>query len=446
MIPVAHEGTAPRRGAAPAARAARKVWATLADPRGAGWAIADQSVVSAANFLTIYLFARRLDSAAFGVLMLAYTGLLLLTSVQHALLAQPHNVLAAGLARDEYRRFTAVLTALQVLTCVIACGALAAAGAAVAQFDPAAGRVIVVLAAVAAPWLAHEFVRRVLYTRQATRTAFVNDAVACGLQVAGAAALVLAPSPPTPVAARGVLGGSAFVAALLGAWQLRDHVRFHRDVLHAFGRVWREVWGFGKWLSAQNALAWAGTQGDVWLVTAMLGTEAVGVYRAATHLANIMNPLRQAAYSHLPARASLALEGGGPAALARWVARSRRLMLVAVAPFVAVLGCFPAWALDVAYGGRFAGNEAALILALVTLAQSIIFVKFAYDAGLLALRSTRSIFLVYLIPAGMLFTVGAAAIHFLGLLGVPVFSIASGIALLAATRFMYLRRLREAAP
>jgi O-antigen/teichoic acid export membrane protein len=171
----------------------------------------------------------------------------------------------------------------------------------------------------------------------------------------------------------------------------------------------------------------------------------VGLYRAATHLANIMNPIRLAAYSHLPARASLALEAGGPRGLARWLTRTRVLMLFAIAPFVVVLGCFPGRALELAYGGRFTGNALASVLALVTLAQSISFIKFSYDLGLLALRSTRSLFLVYLVPVGLLFTLGIAAIHLLGLLGMAIFSLVSASALLAATRFMYRRRLRERA-
>ena len=77
--------------------------------RPAAWALADQCVVSAANFLTVFIFARYLSATAFGEFAVAQTALLLLTSLQGALLAQPHNVLGAGLPDARYQRFTAAL-------------------------------------------------------------------------------------------------------------------------------------------------------------------------------------------------------------------------------------------------------------------------------------------------------------------------------------------------
>ena len=54
-----------------------------------------------------------------------------------------------------------------------------------------------------------------------------------------------------------------------------------------FARTWSEVWGFGKWLTAQNVLAWFGAQGHSWVLAIILGAEQVGIYRATTHLVSI---------------------------------------------------------------------------------------------------------------------------------------------------------------
>lgn len=64
---------------------------------GAGWSVVDQSFVSASNFLAIYLLAQAMAPAEFGVFMLAYTGLLFMTSLQNAFITEPHNYLAASL-------------------------------------------------------------------------------------------------------------------------------------------------------------------------------------------------------------------------------------------------------------------------------------------------------------------------------------------------------------
>ena len=145
--------------------------------RGLGWTLADQCVVSAANFLTIYLFARNLTPADFGTFMLAYTGLLLLTGMQGALLVQPHNVLAAPLSPVQYRRFTGALMIMQVLLCAATGVAVGLAGWLVWRaWSAPAGTVLVTLAIVGVPWLAQEFVRRVLYTRRQARAAACNFA------------------------------------------------------------------------------------------------------------------------------------------------------------------------------------------------------------------------------------------------------------------------------
>jgi O-antigen/teichoic acid export membrane protein len=413
----------------------------------AGWALVDQCVVSAANFLTIYVFARNLGAAEFGAYMLAYTGLMLLTSVQSALLIQPHNVLGAALSEPEYRRFTGALVLAQIVSCAAVCVALGAAGwVCEARAGSAAGGVLVALALAAAPWMGQEFVRRVLYTRSESRAAAQNDMLTYGLQLAGACALIrFWPGRVSPQHALAILGVSSVAGVLLGVVQLRSHVCFGgRGGFEWIRRTWRDVWHFGKWLTAQNVLVCFGAHGHSWIVALMLGADQVGLYRAATHLVNLMNPLLQTAFSYLPSRGSLVYHAGGVAGLATWVRKVSWLSLLAIVPFCIVLVGFPGQVLHLAYGGRYAGTDLPLILALATVGQCILFEKFPFDIGLLALRSTKSIFTVYLIPIFLLLTSGITLIHFLGILGVPLSSIVINTALLIATSFAYRRRLAQA--
>jgi O-antigen/teichoic acid export membrane protein len=234
---------------------------------------------------------------------------------------------------------------------------------------------------------------------------------------------------------------------IAGLWQLRHHVRIGgRGSLADLARTWREAWQFGKWLTAQNSLLWFGSQGHAWVVGILLGAEQVGLYRAAAHLANVMNPVFQTSFSYLPSRGSLAYHAGGVAGLSQWVKQASWKMLLPLAPFLVVLVGFPGPMLDLAYGDKYAGTNLALILALTAIGQFVLFSKFPFDIGLLALRSTKSIFYVYLIPVALLLTAGAALIHFLGILGVPLSALLINSALLAATWFAYRRRLaRDAA-
>lgn len=423
-----------------AVRALRKL-------KSIGWALADQCIVSTVNFLTIYLLARYLETSIFGAFMLAHTGLLLLTNLQNALLIQPHNVLGAALAAPEYQRFTGALVLAQAAMCTVAFAMLAAIGGLAARHDaPIAGGVLIALAIAAAPWMGQEFIRRILYTRRETRAATINDAASYGLQLCGIFFLVVYwPDRATPEAALLVLGGSSLAGILIGLWQLRDHVRFGGPGSFALiGRAWRKTWRFGKWLIAQNAVVWFGAQGHSWIVGIMLGAEQVGLYRAATHLVNVMNPLLQTSFNYLPSRGSIAYQSGGAAGLSIWVRRTLRVLLLAPLPFCVVMVGFPQWALHLAYGERYAGTDMALILALATIAVCITFMKFPFDVGLLALRSTRSIFYIYLIPVMLLLSAGVSLIHFLGILGVPLSAMLINTALMAATWFAYRRQLARA--
>lgn len=436
-------------GAVIRAASPRRPWkemlaGALGKLRGTSWALLDQCIVSAANFLTIYLFARYLGTSDFGTFALAHTGLLLLTSMQNALLIQPHNVLGAGLAQPEYQRFTSALLLAQVIFCAAVCAALGAIGLLVSGLgSPRAGSVLIALAISAVPWMGQEFARRVLYTRGESRPAAINDAVTYGLQLLGAIILVSlwADRPETALF---VLGGSSLVGALLGLWQLRNHVRFGgQEGNGGYARTWKEVWNFGKWLIAQNTTVWFGAQGHSWVVGILLGAEQVGLYRATTHLINVMNPLLQTAYSYLPSRGSLAYHEGGRGGLSNWIARASWMAPVAVLPFCIVLIGFPDAVLNFAYGEKYARSDLALILMLATVAQCLVFLKFPFDIGLLALRSTKSIFYVYLIPVVLLLTSGTTLIHFFGILGVPMSSIVISSALLLATYIAYRLALRR---
>jgi O-antigen/teichoic acid export membrane protein len=409
--------------------------------QGIGWALIDQGVVSAANFFTIYLFARNLGTSDFGAFMLAHTGLLLLTSMQSAFLIQPHNVLGAPLPQSEYQRFTGALALMQVVSCAVVCAVLGVIGWFVGRvYSPAAGGILIALAVAAVPWMAQEFVRRVLYTRSESRAAAQNDALTYGLQLLGAIMLAwLWADRASPEAALAVLGGSSLAGVLMGLWQLRGHVRFGRGSLASFARTWNEVWNYGKWLIGQNTLVWFGGQGHTWIVGLLLGAEQVGLYRAAIHLANVMNVVRQATISYLPSRGSLAYHRGGATGLAQWVKKTWWMLVAALLPFCIVLVGFPGWVLSIAYGERYASADLALILALSTIAQCVLFSKFPFDIGMLALRDTKAIFYVHLIPVILLFTSGVAFVYFLGILGVPLSGMVINSALLVATWLAYTR-------
>lgn len=414
----------------------------------AGWSVIDQSIVSASNFISVLLLARFLPAAEFGVFALAQTALLLATSMQTSLLTQPHNVLGAALKGGEYRRFTGALVLAQLLAATLLCAALVGVGLALRRFgDAATGGIVLALAGAAPAWMAQDFVRRVLYTTSDSRRATANDLLCYGLQLGGVALLVRT-AYASAASALAVFGASSLVAAVFGAWQLRRQIEFGRGAqLRAqLRQTWSQVWDFGRWLVAQNVTVWLGANGHAWVVGGLLGAEAVGLYRAAIHLVNVLNPLRQATFAYLPARAAMAYRSRGRGGLPRWVRGISSRLALPLLPFVLVLVLFPERMLALVYGDRFAGMGLGPILALATLAQAVSFLRYPMELAVLATGATRQLFLIHLLPVVLLPTLGTALIAGLGLMGVPWSMLSISGVLFIVTCVVYRQQLVPALP
>ncbi|MBI3897910.1 MAG: oligosaccharide flippase family protein [Gammaproteobacteria bacterium] len=415
----------------------------------ASWSLIDQSIVSLANFLSVLLLARFMAAAEFGGFVLAQTGLLLVTSLQTSLLTQSHNVLGAKLKGKCYRRFTGAVIVMQIVAGLGVCLLLALAGCGLFLSGARANGILwMTLAAAAFPWMAQEFVRRVLYTRSAARAAAMNDVICYGLQLIGVLLLVryLSTSSLTAVAVLLVFGGSSLIAVLFGVYQLRDHVefawrvRFQRRLRASTARVWR----FGGWLLAQNVTTWFGANGHAWVVGALLGTEVVGLYRAAIHLVNLINPLRQAAFVYLPARASLMFAANGYTGLACWVRHVGTRLLLLLAPLVLLLVVFPEQLLRLMYGGKFSGMGLGLILALAAAAQAISFARYPLEVAVLAAGEPRRLFHINLLSIALLLTCGIGLIVSFGIVGIALSMLLISIVLYIATAVIYRRVLHPA--
>jgi O-antigen/teichoic acid export membrane protein len=400
----------------------------------------DQAGISACNFLSIYLLARFMDVAEFGLFIVGWVLLLFVVSLQGAVICQPHNILAANQNHFRYRQFTTALAAAQIILSIAVGLFLVLLGLLVsAVASTMYGQLLALLGIVLVPWTAQEFVRRVFYTRSNARAASINDAVSYGLQAAGIVLLVLWMGRPSAAMALWVLGGSSFAATLLGAWQLRNHFSFDTVTLQIAVDLWKEAGDFGKWLLARNLTTWLGQYGYNWLLLVMLGPVALGTYKAADHLLNVLNPLRLAAYSYLPPRASVVFAEGGTPALRRWLKRVYFSLGGMFAAIALILVLFARPLLSLAYGQKFAGMGLEWVLVFGALAAVITFVRVPLEMGLTAMKESRPLFWISVSSVMVLVTGGVVLVHFFGILGAPLASILVGTVLLALTHRAFAR-------
>lgn len=411
----------------------------------AGWAMVDQAVVSASNFVTMFLLARYMDVASFGIFVLAYTGLRLATSFQHTVITEPHNSLAAKLSGREYRSFTSVLSLVQIVFALGWFALLALAGGGLYLYDlPEHGFVAITLGVMLVPWMGQEFVRRILYTRHDSKAATINDIVSYGAQAGSVVMFVMLYDKPSVLQGLMAYGLSSLVATVLGAWQIREHLLFDRSVFDRdlIRRTVSRIWEFGKWLTGGNLVKWFGDNGNTWMVGALIGAAPLGALQAAAQIANLLNPLIQAVTSYLPSVASAIMGREGKDGLRRLL---RKLMIWLVVPFSLVtfgvmLSAEPL--LKLAYGDKFLNQGLEWIIVLVAFTYILSLIKALMRIVFMAMEVSRPLFIASVMSSFMLATTGIALIYYVGIWGAPMSSGLMSIVSIAYFCIVYRRLMR----
>lgn len=364
------------------------------------WAVADQALISATNFLTMVLVARGLGSPAeFGTFTLVYSALLFANILQVALVTQPHNVLGTARAGREYALYTTSCGVAQLLL-VLGEGVIALLAWQVAWQArwPAAGMLLALAPAIVA-WQLQEFVRRVMYTEGRHAAAFANDLISYGGQTCLIAGLWLLDS----LQARGtllthahwlsgahalyVLAGTSAVAAAVGIWQIR------RSLSRTFTlSAVRENWHFGKWLAGAEVLTWCSSlHMYLYLAALIVGTAASGDLKAAQVL---FGPTRVLAYyldTVLPIKFARTLASGGDVAMHQKLLRVLTRVAAPLAAYCLGVALLARPLLRLTFGAQYTG--AAMVLVLYSGYALLTYLQMIVAAALKAKRQTRLIFL-----------------------------------------------------
>lgn len=388
-------------------------------------AFVDQGIISGFNFLTFLLLARWMPTAEFGLYVLAFSTLMFLQTMQHALLTRAHNVLGARKEGADYATFSRAVLLL-VISGAVALTLVAALvwfvlrwGGAASWAAAAAG-----IALAVAPWLIQDAIRRLLYTSERITAAAVNDAVSYVLQAGAVAWLFFSGQDGRLEVVFAVLGASSGVAALVGWIQIRSS-------LHTGSRSWkrfrvhtRAVWTYGKWLSSGELVGWIGQNGNTWLVAMLLGAPALAGYRAATYVTNLLNPFDLAVSNFLPIRASRILHAQGPRALRTWMIRKALLLGLPYAALAVGISAASFWILDLFYDARYVSSLLALVLALSVWARFLSFLVGFARVALMAAERNEPIFFAQALGLILFALFSTTAISLAGMTGAPLARIA----------------------
>lgn len=396
-------------------------------------AIIDQAVVSVTNFITALVLARLSSPQELGVYYLAWTLLLFATATQTNLVSVPYTVHAPsreGAARASYLGSTLVHQVLLSMAAVIGLLVCSAAGSWGGRSSNL-GSASMVLAAAIPLLLFREYCRRYAFAHLRLRAALAIDGVASAAQLGGLAILAYA-GQLSAAMVYAVMGVSCAIAST--GWLLveRPFMRFSWREIEA---DWQHNWTFGKWAFAGQLIGLAFYMLP-WLLAAVHGEAATGLFAAANTLVGLANLFVLGLANYLTPRMAQAFHSDGSAGLRHVL---RRAALTIALP----LGLFCLAILPVAeplarivYGPQYAGiGPLIAVLALATLLDGL---NVTANNGLLAMNRPAANFSSDVVLFIVTLATAAVLVGPLGPLGIGL-AMVLGRAACAAVRWSMLR-------
>jgi O-antigen/teichoic acid export membrane protein len=384
-------------------------------------AVVDQGIISGLNFITFLLLARWMETADFGQYILAFSVLLFIQTLSHALFTRAHNVLGAKAEGAEYASLTQT-----VIKLVLGFGAAVTLGSLVLMFAfrsvslAAWSDGALALAISSAPWILQDAVRRVLYTSGRILGAALNDAICYSIQVVAILVFMQTDLAASQLVVFGILGGSSLVAAVFGLVQIRPFLAGfwrHQDGIHATAR---RLWNFGKWLSTGEFIGWIGQNGNTWIIGGLMGAPLVAGYRASTYVTNLLNPIDLSVSNYLPVRAAQIERDQGRGAMIRWLRLKAVVMCIPYAILVIGISLGALQLLNIFFDERYATDLFAIVLSVSAIARFFGFATNFARIGLMATENNRPILFSQIISLVLFVTVSYGMISWLGVTGAPL--------------------------
>ena len=256
---------------------------------GVTWAIADQGLFSASNFLPAIFLARWLSSTEYGAFVTTYAALLLLSVLHNGVLVEPLVVFGSAYDRSAFSRYIRVVLGEHLRLTLAASTIFAATGALfVLAGQQPLGVAFVGMAVVEPIVLLFWLLRRACYAQSKPALAALTSAVYFATMLGGLGALyassLLTVLSAQILMAAAALAGSAPVLTFFLLGSVGHDTVVQRPSIRA------RHWSYGKWSSATGVLQWAQLYGWYLVLPMWGGLGASGSLRA---LMNLILPIVQ---------------------------------------------------------------------------------------------------------------------------------------------------------
>ena len=405
------------------------------------WALSDQAMISASNFLTSVIAARMMGIEEFGRFMVAWMIILLFKDLQSSRL-EP-TLLSIGpkqSAKDRAEYFGSAVAEQAAFAgasfILVVIGMLIAAP--FVQELNLAELTLPLAAAVFADEM-QDFMRRYFYTVNRPVSAFVNDFISYGGRIVVLAFLWWY-APVTSAGTLWVLFALGIIPVVIGLFTL-DPVRIN---LSRMIPVAVRHWELSKWTVGTSILRWMAGNLFIFMGGAILGAQTIGAVRAAMNVLAPRNVVINGLTNIVIVNGSTTLHEKGPGELRRYLMRIGAFGLAFEASISIFAIIFAEPIMYYVYGPDFVPYAFLIYwLAAVNLVQ---FLVFPFGCGLKILEYTKPYFVSAIFEAAFGLLASYFLVTWFGLHGVTIgLVITFAIALTVLSRAC-LKRLNEYVP
>jgi O-antigen/teichoic acid export membrane protein len=372
----------------------RRVWAYSARSRHLQWAMSDQGMVSAINFLTGLLLARFLGPAEFGRFTLAWMSVEFLLSAQQSLIVLPMMSFAPKKELNQRPVYFGSVVSCQAVFSTVSLTLFIFAVFGINAVKPEWGLEVLIIPLVIVALMAQlqNFTRRYLFTCNRGLAATIVDLVRYGGQIAILLPLLMV-TQMDAADCLWIIAITSATSALIGSFML-ERLRWNADV---FRQTAHQHWEFAKWLLSSELCRWASSNLFVVVAGILLGAAAVGVIRAAQNLVGLCHILSLGLENVIPAQAARKFAVEGEPALVHLLQRVAIFGSLAIGGIGVVAVVAPEFWLHLFYGSNYAGHGYLVLWSAA--AYFVGFFKLPPQYGLRAIEKTKGIFIAQLAAA-----------------------------------------------
>jgi O-antigen/teichoic acid export membrane protein len=345
-------------------------------------ALADQAVVSAANFVSGVIVGRTCVKDEFGAYMLGLNIVLFLMAIQHSLILTPYMVHAPHLAERARRRYTGsvLLQQLGMCLCGVAVFSLMTLGMRWAPDSDELTPVMLAISGGVSFLLLKEHARGICFAQLRMTVVLILDVIAGITQVA--ALLVLARLGLLSAgAACAMMGVASFLAVAGWFWWMRGRFTFRLRAIWIDAR-WN--WVFGRWVLASNLVWSLTTYLYPWLLVVFHDVGDGGTWAACLGIVGLINPVLLGIQNFVGPNVAHAYAAGGRPALRRRALQACGISAVILAPVLPILFLFGDQLVALVYGAKYSDQH--LVVGLLGVNLFIGGLGFAFSRALFAME------------------------------------------------------------